>query len=138
MNRNKEYSEIGKLAISLNILDAERESHFYEDVPDDQDWYSYLYKRVTETMIDDDSYELFKENRVTFITFNNERSLEYYLYECLTNSFTSLRKSIPPIDELFPFRPLHVFGKIADLQWESESGLDYRCEPDYDTISDDL
>lgn len=134
LNRNKGYSGIGKLAIALNILNAERASRYYENVADNEDWCLYLYRRMTDTMIDDGSHKLFKNNKVTFITFNYDRSLEYYLYECLTNSFTSLRKSIPPINELFPFRPLHVFGKIADLPWESSSGLDYRCKCDYDRI----
>jgi len=49
--RNPEYSEIGKIAIVLSILDAERKSEFREDIDikfQKQDWYSYLYRRMTK------------------------------------------------------------------------------------------
>ena len=68
--RNPDFSHIGKLAIILSIFDAERKSKFREDIESGQDWYSYLYHRMTSSLVDPDSYKNFRTNKVTFITFN--------------------------------------------------------------------
>jgi len=38
-------------------------------------------------------FEKFKENKVAFITFNYERSLEYFLYTSFINTFWQSRKA---------------------------------------------
>ena len=121
--RNPNFSHIGKLAIILSIFDAERDSKFREDIESNQDWYSYLYRRMTSSLVDPDSYKNFRNNNVTFITFNYDRSLEHFLYESLNNSFRSAPgKEI--LHELNETPIYHVYGKIADLPWESDIDID--------------
>jgi len=125
---NPKFSEIGKIAIATSILKCECQSRFCEDIDNySEDWYMYLYNRMTEGFSSPDSYEKFKDNKVAFITFNYDRSLEHFLYTSLTNSFVqknvedlillSLFKDTIPI----PFSFIHVYGQIDEPPWRRGS-----------------
>jgi len=115
----KEYSDIGKIAIYLSILNAEINNKMKGKV---HDWYTELFKRMIGTP---ENYFKLSDNNVTIITFNYDRSLEYYFY----NIFNDLTKSITlseKIEELKKIKIFHVYGKLSDLSWENEkSGLEY-------------
>lgn len=119
--RNRQFSEIGKKAIVLSILEVERNSRFREDMSDrSQDWYSYLFRKMTEDLIDPESYDNFDGNQVTFITFNYDRSLEHFLYESLSNAFSSApTKNI--INQLRRIQIFHVYGVVDKLLWQGGS-----------------
>jgi hypothetical protein len=126
--RNHNFSEIGRKAIALTIWKAENNSIFREDVDQSQDWYSYLYQRMTETLTDPDNYKLIDQNKISFITFNYDRSLEYFLYESIINSFISIPRTQPPRGDLFPFSIQHVYGQLAYLPWQGTHYLDYAAK----------
>ena len=123
--RNHNFSDIGRKAIALSIWKAESNSCFREDVDQSQDWYSYLYHRLTETLSEPDNYKLIGQNKVSFITFNYDRSLEFFLYESILNSFTSITRTQPPKADFLPFSFQHVYGQLAPLPWQGSSSLDY-------------
>jgi hypothetical protein len=121
--------EIGRKAIALIILNAEKDSCFREDVDHKQDWYSYLYQRMTEKLTKYHDYRMIDKNKISFITFNYDRSLEFFLYVSLSNSFSATLFSSHHNSHLIPFQFNHVHGKIANLPWEGEKILDYALEP---------
>jgi hypothetical protein len=130
--RNKQFAEIGKKAIVLSILEAERDSRFREDMSDNgsQDWYSYLFQKMTEDLISPESYDNFDGNLVTFITFNYDRSLEHFLYESLSNAFRSAPKD-KIIKQLRSVQIFHVYGIVEKLPWQggkTEYGNDYSID----------
>lgn len=91
---NPELSDIGKIASVSSILRFERSSRFRGDMESpSQDWYSFLYRRMTEGFSSPDSYRKSGENGVSFITFNYDRSLEDFLFVSLTNSFWQAKVS---------------------------------------------
>lgn len=115
---NPEFMQDGKRAIIFRILIAERRSRFREAMEDpNQDWYSYLLKKLTEGLTKKDAYKHFCENNVAFITFNYDRSLEHFLYEALVNRFNEIdrgeiRKQIGELPII------HIFGQVAGLDWQ--------------------
>ena len=111
--RNPNFSNIGKKAIALSIWLAESKSCFRENVDQNQDWYSYLYQRMTETLTEPDSYEQINQNKISFITFNYDRSLQFFLYESLTNSFNLGYTAHHPYSNLLPFSIQHVYGQLC-------------------------
>lgn len=128
--RNPEYAQFGKMAIALSILDSEKNSVFREDLKENSkyDWYRYICHKMTSTLSEPDSYKRFGENKVTFITFNYDRSLEHFLYESLKNSF-----NVRDTEILLEFKKipiLHVYGKVSDLPWENPEGLSYLSTKD--------
>ena len=89
------------------------------------DWYQYLFNKMAATPED------FAENKLTIVTFNYDRSLEFYFERVLRNSFglgadeaRDLRKSVPII---------HVHGQLGDLDANSDNHRAYG--PDRDAAS---
>ncbi len=143
---NPEFSDIGKMAIALMILKAERGSQFRSQMTikdRKQDWYSLLFKRMREGLISSDSYKQFAKNNISFINFNYDRSLEHFLYESIINLYHSQKLEaklmsnwVSSVEEkdLIPFPFLHVYGKIAEVEWFRE-GLKYREGFNYQIIN---
>ena len=74
----RHYKDIGKFAITISILKHENKSCFNEKVSDNkEDWYNLLYNRMVKNCKNPDDYKKFFNNKVAFITFNYDRSLEY-------------------------------------------------------------
>jgi len=130
LSRRPEFTEIGKLAILYSIFHYEKESRFGPDSDQKKgDWYSYLYERMTADARKPGEISL-SSNKISFITFNYDRSLEQFLYNRSINSFgEEFRSKI--LKQLGELPIIHVYGKVADLEWE-EAGilkLPYNANP---------
>lgn len=114
--RNKDLSDYGKKAIAVSIMEHEKTSLLRENIKDHstQDWYSYLYKRMTEKLITPESYKQFGDNKITFLTFNYDRSLEYIIEESLLNSFISAEPQ-KKREQFEKIKIHHVYGCIDKL-----------------------
>lgn len=124
LSRNTDFEAIGKLAIIVSMFEAEAKSGFNEASENpEQDWYFYLYNRMTSTLTSPDDLDSYKRNKVTFVTFNYDRSLEHYFNESFYNSFYDSISSSPPLEtDVFPFEIIHVYGQFAPLPWQVERG----------------
>ncbi|MBU2511669.1 hypothetical protein KJ966_10020 [bacterium] len=119
LSRNPPLEDIGKKAIILSILWYEEQSKFREEVLEpNQDWYSYLFHRMTSDIDIPNGWKEFKNNKVSFITFNYDRSLEHFFHESLTHSFSAANET--EISKQIQSIPIHhVYGKTCLLPWES-------------------
>lgn len=124
--RNPDLADLGKKAITISILEAEKRSVFGEDILlPAQDWYSYLYDRMTRDLTTSDSFSFFKDNKVAIATFNYDRSLESFLFNSLLHSFSSAGGQ--KIAEQIRAIPIfHMYGIIDSLPWQG--GSQYRSE----------
>lgn len=130
LTKNRKFLRIGKTAIIFRILQAENLSGFREksDIPE-QDWYLYLWHRMTNTFVEKDDYKQFAENEINFITFNYDRSLEHFLFESLKNAFYGIGTAGSE-KELSKQKFIHVYGKLAPLEWQdSPVNIRYGEEP---------
>jgi hypothetical protein len=122
LSRNPQFEKVGKMAICLNILHAEKDSRFREQVEKteaEHDWYFYLYDRLTREATGKEDYCRFAENCVTFVTFNYDRSLEHFLFTSLLHSFGGIDEQKAK-EELNKSPVIHVYGKPAPLPWEQD------------------
>jgi len=127
--KNPDFMRIGKQAIVSIILNGEHNGGFREKAPyQGQDWYSYLWQRMTAEFTHRDDYKLFSENHIDFITFNYDRSLEYFLFESLENAFYGI-SSKDVIEQLIKRKLIHVYGQIAPLDWQGLGNLPYGKDP---------
>jgi hypothetical protein len=152
MATRRKLAPIGKYIIAFEIFEAEKRSQFREKAKVTQEWYSrsrpesrtkefvekgyfqgedwylYLFNRLTDDLTEPDILPDFSDDRISFITFNYDRSLEQFLYESLSSLFEdSLKPQI--IQCLKKLKILHVYGQIAPLKWQdSNEGVDYRPE----------
>ncbi|GBD88338.1 hypothetical protein BMS3Abin03_02273 [bacterium BMS3Abin03] len=123
LSRNPDFSNSGKRSIIIEILNSERKFikkkiKFWEN-----DWYAYLFNRMTETLIKKDDYKKFNENKVSFITFNYDRTLENYLLNSLTNSFLFAKEDV--IEQVKSIPINHVYGQVGFLPWQGKEPIIY-------------
>jgi hypothetical protein len=110
-----EYAEPGKCAIAAVLLPKEDLQRLYvrhdgtKEIWGASDWYGYLWSRLRADVND---IEQFLMNKVSFITFNYDRTLETFLLHAIANSFGK------PLDEahdvLAKIKIHHVYGDLGD------------------------
>jgi len=124
LSRHPRFETIGKLAISMSILSQENRSGFGEKAKKpEHDWYFYLYNKLMRELTDKDGFEKFSANKIAFVTFNYDRSLEQFLFESLLHSFEAADES-KVIAQLCKVPIIHVYGKIAPLPGLTEGRTD--------------
>ena len=115
----------GKLAIILSILEKERNSRFLFEIKDEelkkQDWYSDLFNELISDFKGANSFQI--NNKINFITFNYDRSLEYFLYTNLINHYNDDDENTL-IQQLRQIQIIHVYGKTGNLPWQVEEKKD--------------
>jgi hypothetical protein len=124
---NPNYSFYGKMAIAYYIRKHEIGSEFLltEYHPYfAEDWYSLIFNRMMAGLKEPQDFEKFKENRVAFITFNYDRSLEYFLCTSFFNTFAQSKNAYDSrLEKYIPFPIIHVYGQISEWRQPWEDNL---------------
>jgi hypothetical protein len=137
LSRNKKYYDFGKEIIAFLISEYEIKSKFRESVDSpNQDWYFEMFDLLTKEIYNPENLvSLINLNKVSFITFNYDRSLEHFLYTSFYNSFATKRNELKQIMPMFKF--IHLYGKLAPLPWENLSpGYKYADESYFEHLDD--
>lgn len=121
LNINEKYYGEGKTAIAALIYQYEQKSELPLRLRLENDWYTNLYIKLIEGLKTADDLMRIGENKVSFIIFNYDRSLEYYLFENLfglvnNTSVCIDRKQVA--EALKPIDFIHVYGQIGKLPWQ--------------------
>jgi hypothetical protein len=144
---NPKSAPTGKYIIAFEIFRAEKESRFREEIQSEKerldshdnkkyvrgragfygdDWYSYLFKRITDSLVGKDALPDFSNGNISFITFNYDRSLEYFFYDSLKCLYSEVSEDDRITQTLKQLKILHVYGQIAPLKWQNPSDyVDY-------------
>ena len=127
----EEYLEAGKLCIAKVIASLEDDRNVFSNTRHRQPWYEYL---VTSLDPDDPEYE---NNALTIITFNYDRSLEYYMWKSFVGDYfhdedkkRQLWRNKPEI--------IHLHGLLGDFNPLNESGRPYSTPESPEGLSDDI
>jgi hypothetical protein len=114
------YQQIGELAIAAALMPLEDQSQLFNvgNKRGDGGWYQLLWNELLSGVKDPSDL---KQNRVAFITFNYDRSLEQYLLSSIQNTFGVATEEA--FDLLSDFRFRHVYGSLG--QYEHGSGYGY-------------
>lgn len=125
LERRPEYQNIGKSAIAAAIMPLERTETLFAATTCDSkpNWYKYLYNQM------DCPFEHFGENKLSIITFNYDRSVETFLYNCLKHSHG--KSDAECANQLNKLKIIHVHGQIGYLSWQDSK----HCIP-YDSQKD--
>lgn len=102
------YVRIGKIAIAHSILLRENRDSLFEERP--CHWYRYLWDQLIRPGA---STITLPENRLAFITFNYDLTLEYYLTRAMQHSFGV---TWDEAHDLFgrSFSVIHVHGEVGE------------------------
>lgn len=99
-----EFTDVGKLLISYQLIQYENEELLYGD---GGNWYQYLYEKLNA------SFEDFPKNNISIITFNYDRSLEHYLLTCLQHDYGVNEEKAA--EALRSINILHLHGTLGEL-----------------------
>lgn len=110
------YAEVGKDAIAYCLIQRERPDLLH--MASDDHWYQYLWSFMA------DSLESFGANKLRIITFNYDRSLEYYLLTALQHTFGLTAQEAAQHLQKIPI--LHVYGQLAMLPELPKNGYETR------------
>lgn len=110
-NNYKAYGQIAKLAIAQVLINVEDEEALHFNPK--ENWYIQLYKLMKSSPPNN-----FHHNKVAFITFNYDLSLDQFLYNSLLNSTTTLNQE--SCKQIFKDVPIiHLYGQLGQLAWQA-------------------
>jgi hypothetical protein len=104
----REYEELGKAIIALWIANYENPSDLY-NLDNRENWYQYLF----ELMIRGSDVNEFKKKKLSFVTFNYDRSLEFSLFNAIKQSLSS-KKDEEAYDIFQQIAIVHLHGRIGE------------------------
>ncbi len=116
LEQRPEFMEVGKAAIAAALIPHEDPAQFARK--ESQRWYEYLFNRMVSSKSD------FHKNRVSFITFNYDRSLEYFLLNVIKNTYGINDLESSKILSAIPI--IHVHGQLGSLPILSDKGRAYK------------
>lgn len=102
-----EYIEIGKYCIAYNLLKRESEKFLFSN----SDWYKYLWTRLST------NFEDISKNTISFITFNYDRSLEFYFTKSMSALFDKSDEEC--LLKLSEIPIIHLHGQLGYLPFDS-------------------
>lgn len=111
LEHRPEFINIGKLAIAGALIPFEDERFLFFNEIGNRDWYEYLFGKLSA------SFESFGENKVSFLTFNYDRSLEFYLFTALKHSYGKNEEDC--FKKLNEIKIVHLHGQLGDLLLKS-------------------
>ncbi|MDD4876825.1 MAG: hypothetical protein PHQ86_06845 [Dehalococcoidales bacterium] len=117
-----EFITIGKLVIALSLIPYEKHDGLFSFDARENGCYQYIFNR----MISGCPFADFRKNEIAFITFNYDRSLEYYLHTALTEKYGETAEETAAVLNKIPI--IHVHGSLGKLTWQI-SGIDEFSRP---------
>lgn len=111
-----EFAEIGRIAIAKVLLGYEVVHRLFDDANDD-DWYAAVFNAIRCPR------EHLGSNKVSFVTFNYDRSLELALWSFLRHTYKLTDDEAWTATAQFPI--VHVYGSLGSLNPQSQNFVPY-------------
>lgn len=111
-----EYLEVGKAAIAAALIPYEDPAKLGRG-QDGPHWYEYLFTQLSAPKED------FANNQLRVVTFNYDRSFEYFLLQALQHTYGVTDLEAAELLRLIPIR--HVYGQLGSLPQLSRSASDH-------------
>ena len=91
-------------------------------------WYEYLWGRLQEGTGGD--FEKLKQNKLSVITFNYDRSLEHFLFTAIKATYGLQQREADAADFFINVPVKHVYGELGVLPWKFNYLQEYRNQND--------
>ncbi|MEE9215445.1 MAG: hypothetical protein V3U54_11845 [Thermodesulfobacteriota bacterium] len=115
LEHRTEFMDIGKISIARMLISYEIDNNLRATK---NNWYMYLFDRMKG------SFGQLDQNNISFITFNYDRSLEYFLFEAVKDRFgRESTECAKMMKNLFPI--VHLYGQLDPLPWQEKDGKKY-------------
>lgn len=115
LENREEFLEVGKAGMAVILVRCEQPGRLWQFL--DNNWMRYLLGRMRTP------FDKFSENKVSFVTFNFDRSLEHFLFTSLKSGFGRSDAECANAIEQIPI--IHLHGRLGYLPWQTENGRPY-------------
>lgn len=115
--KREQFVEIGKLAIAFHLCLKENPDDLLNANNDDH-WYHAIWNALIQGV---SSFQEMKLNRVKFISFNYDRSLEHFLHVSMKHTFGI--DDAQARDSLRSLEVIHIYGQLGVLGSEVGAGI---------------
>lgn len=115
-HRARDFILIGKQAIAASLLLLQQDKNLFPStspVTGENNWYQYLFEKMNT------GFDSFHLNKIAFVTFNYDRSLEHYLFESLKNLYGKSDPEVAAVLQKIPI--IHVHGQLGNLPWQKNT-----------------
>jgi hypothetical protein len=126
LENRPEYMDVGKAAIAGCLIPCENLRRLFHRSDEKLTWYEYLLNQMRA------SIDEFKSNQISFVTFNYDRSLEYFFYTALESTYGMGEERAVELLSSIPI--IHVYGQLGLPHYLSENGRTYGSEVTQETI----
>lgn len=111
LEHRPDYIRSGKRLIAGALIPHEEPPRLR--ITREDDWYPYLWQRMHEGA----PLDKLHENKVAFVTFNYDRSLEAFLFEAIRELYGVGAEEAAAVLSRIPF--VHVHGQMGMLPWQT-------------------
>jgi hypothetical protein len=111
LEERQDFFDVGIAAMSLSLIDFERPERLYEQRDPGGNWLRNMLQHMRGTGFDE-----FHTNKVSLVTFNYDRSLEYFLCRSLANTFNKTEEEAGAIINQMSI--IHLHGQLGYLPWQ--------------------
>jgi hypothetical protein len=109
-----EYLEVGKAAIALALIPYEKEATLFNR-NQSVDWYSMIVEVLRKDI------ESLQNKKISFVTFNYDRSLDHYLFTQLREFLNLSLDDSNAVMKKIPI--VHIYGQIGSLPWQGGQNI---------------
>jgi len=127
LEHRPEFLDLGKLTITLSLIPCENEDNLFIRGRK-RSHYRYLFN-IMQT---DADFDRFDQNRLSFITFNYDRSLEHFLFTALKRTYD--RTDFECAEKIKAIPIVHVHGSLGALPCQSSTGRSYSPNYTHDVL----
>ncbi len=114
LENRPEFVKLGKNAIAAVLIPRERQDRLNET----DDWYGYLFNRLFLNLKEG------ADSPLTIVTFNYDRSLDYFIYSGFEHSFHITGAELS--QKLSKLRIIHVHGLLCPLPFFAPANVQAR------------
>lgn len=118
LERRQEFLWIGKASIARALIPYEEEGKLFNVATRGSNWYWYLFNRLLPSLPE------IPEHRFTIVTFNYDRSIDYFLFSSIKSSFGFNDERCATVMKRIPI--IHVHGQLGCLPWQGENSRLYQ------------
>jgi len=127
LEKRPEFQPLGIVSIARALIPKEQIDKVTKRLGKPYEWYEYLF-----SLLNTSTPEKFAENKLCIVTFNYDRSLEYFLFSALQSSYELSVKDAAALLDCIPI--IHVYGKLGEPHFSSEQGRHYDPTVNNDAI----
>jgi hypothetical protein len=122
LEHRPQFLEVGKAAIVTKLISFEKRDVLFQN----GNWYRYLFQALNA------SFESFEKNNLAIITFNYDRSLEFYLLMALKHAYGKSEEECAAKIASIPI--IHLHGKMGEMLSINEKFREYSPNVNQDSV----